>query len=59
MIPFGGNVRKINLKGQGATGLVWDPWHTPFDRTNMPLVPKMSLELTGTTLNQKATYKES
>ncbi|MGN0424908.1 MAG: thiol-activated cytolysin family protein [Acetatifactor sp.] len=58
MIPLKGNVRNINIKAQGATGLVWDPWHTPFDRNNITLVSKISLELSGTTLNQKANYEE-
>ena len=57
VIPFGGDVRSINIMAEGYTGLVWDKWFTSFDRNNIPLSPEMSLVVSGTTLNQKAEFK--
>ena len=57
VISFRGNVRNLCIKAQGFTGLIWDKWFTSFDRSNIPLSPKMSLKIWGTTLNQKAEFK--
>ena len=57
VIPFRGNVRSISIKAQGFTGLIWDKWFTSFYRNDIPLSPKMSLKIGGTTLNQKAEFK--
>ena len=54
VIPLSGNVRNIHIKAEGATGLVWDPWNTSFDEHNIPLRPKLTFKISGTTLNQKA-----
>lgn len=53
-ITLGGNCRNICIKAQGKTGLEWDPWHTPIDEKNLPLVPNRTVRISGTTLNQKA-----
>lgn len=52
-IALGGNVRNINIKAQGKTGLVWDQWRTPLDKRNVALAPYLKAEIGGTTLNQK------
>lgn len=54
VITLNGNCRNINIKAQGKTGLVWDPWHTPLDKKDLALVPKREIRISGTTLNQKA-----
>lgn len=54
VITLGGNCRNINIKAQGKTGLIWDPWHTPLDKKGLALVPSRIVEIGGTTLNQKA-----
>lgn len=54
VIAFEGNVRDICVKAEGATGLVWNPWQTSFNRNNMALVPNRTIKIWGTTLNQKS-----
>ena len=39
-IQFRGNVRNIRVKIQEKTGLVWEPWRTVYNRTDLPLVQK-------------------
>lgn len=53
-IALSGNVRNINIMSRGKTGLVWDPWHTSFDKRNIALQPSIWLKISGTTLNQVA-----
>lgn len=52
-IALGGNVRNLNIKAQGKTGLVWDQWRTPLDKRNVALAPHLRAEIKGTTLDQK------
>ena len=59
VIPFDANVRNISIKAEGETGLVWDNWHTSFDRRNIALSPVMSFKVSGTTLNQKAEFSQN
>jgi hypothetical protein len=42
----------VHIKVQGATGLVWEPWRTPYELT-FPTPPSMCLKIFGTTLDQK------
>lgn len=58
-IPLGGNVRNINIKAEGKTGLVWEPWRVSFDRRNLPMVPVRTIKIWGTTLNQKSSCEEA
>lgn len=58
-IALGGNVRNISIKAQGATGLVWDQWHTPIDVINLAMVLKRDVKIWGTTLNQKGSVEPS
>lgn len=51
-IALGGNVRNLNIKAQGKTGLVWDQWRTPLDKKNVALAPYIKAKITGTTLDQ-------
>lgn len=39
-LQFKGNVRNIRVKIQEKTGLVWEPWRTVYNRTDLPLVQK-------------------
>lgn len=57
-IALNGNVRNINIKAQGKTGLVWDQWRTSVDKKNLPLVPHRKVKIWGTTLNQKGSVEE-
>ena len=52
-ISLKGNTRNIHIKAQGATGLVWDKWHTPIDKEGLAMVPERKAKIWGTTLNQK------
>jgi hypothetical protein len=49
---FPSNATNINIKAQGATGLVWEQWRTPYDKT-YPTPPNFCLKIFGTTLDQK------
>ncbi|MEZ4962068.1 MAG: thiol-activated cytolysin C-terminal domain-containing protein [Saprospiraceae bacterium] len=42
----------VRILVQGATGLVWEPWRTTYDKT-FPTVPNMCIKIYGTTLDQK------
>ena len=42
----------VRILVQGATGLVWEPWRTTYDKT-FPTPPNMCLKIYGTTLDQK------
>ena len=55
-IQFRGNVRNIRVKIQEKTGLVWEPWRTVYNRTDLPLVQKRTIVNSGTTLRPK--YEE-
>ena len=52
-IQFKGNVRNIRVKIQEKTGLVWEPWRTVYNRTDLPLVQKRTIINSGTTLRPK------
>lgn len=56
-IALGGNCRNINIEARGATGLVWEKWRTSFKKENLPLVPDYYLEISGTSLRQKANFE--
>jgi hypothetical protein len=49
---FPSNATNIHIKVQGATGLVWDKWHTTYDKT-FPTPPNFCLKIFGTTLDQQ------
>lgn len=53
VIQLPANACNIHIKCEGMTGLVWDNWHVSFDKSNIPLMPVISVKLSGTTLNQK------
>ena len=55
-LQFRGNVRNIRVKIQEKTGLVWEPWRTVYNRTDLPLVQKRTIINSGTTLRPK--YEE-
>ena len=55
-LQFKGNVRNIRVKIQEKTGLVWEPWRTVYNRTDLPLVQKRTIINSGTTLRPK--YEE-
>lgn len=59
-IALGGNVRRINVKAEGATGLAWEPWRTSLDKKNLALGPHIHVKIWGTTLSQKSscTYED-
>lgn len=52
-LQFKGNVRNIRVKIQEKTGLVWEPWRTVYNRTDLPLVQKRTIINSGTTLRPK------
>ena len=52
-IQFKGNVRNIRVKIQEKTGLVWEPWRTVYNRTDLPLVQKRTIINSGTTIRPK------
>ncbi len=52
-LQFRGNVRNIRVKIQEKTGLVWEPWRTVYNRTDLPLVQKRTIVNSGTTLRPK------
>ena len=52
-LQFKGNVRNIRVKIQEKTGLVWEPWRTVYNRTDLPLVQKRTIVNSGTTLRPK------
>ena len=47
-----GNATNIRVKGEGKTGLVWEPWRTTFNKT-FSSPPNKCFKSYGTTLNQK------
>lgn len=51
-LQFKGNVRNIRVKIQEKTGLVWEPWRTVYNRTDLPLVQKRTIVNSGTTIRQ-------
>ena len=55
-LQFKGNVRNIRVKIQEKTGLVWEPWRTVYNRTDLPLVQKRTIINSGTTIRPK--YEE-
>ena len=57
VLSLKGNTRNINIKVEGKTGLVWDPWRTSVDKTNLAMVPSREVYISGTTLNQKGSVK--
>lgn len=54
-IPLKGNVRNLKVEIEGATGLVWEPWRTSYEKENLTLHKELVLVNSGTTLNQKVT----
>ena len=52
-LQFKGNVRNIRVKIQEKTGLVWEPWRTVYNRTDLPLVQKRTIINSGTTTRPK------
>lgn len=56
-IQFRGNVRNLRIKVQEKTGLVWEPWRTVYNRTDLPLVQQRTITHWGTTLNPKVDEK--
>lgn len=52
-LQFKGNVRNVRVKIQEKTGLVWEPWRTVYNRTDLPLVQKRTIVNSGTTLRPK------
>ena len=52
-LQFKGNVRNIRVKIQEKTGLVWEPWRTVYNRTDLPLVQKRTIINSGTTIRTK------
>lgn len=52
-LQFKGNVRNIRVKIQEKTGLVWEPWRTVYNRTDLPLVQKRTIINSGTTIIPK------
>ena len=55
-LQFKGNVRNLRVKIQEKTGLVWEPWRTVYNRTDLPLVQKRTIINSGTTIRPK--YEE-
>lgn len=47
-----GNATNIKVKGEGQTGLVWEPWRTTFDQS-FTSAPNKCFKSYGTTLDQK------
>ena len=56
-LQFKGNVRNIRVKIQEKTGLVWEPWRTVYNRTDLPLVQKRTIINSGTTIRPKYNEK--
>ncbi len=54
VIALKGNCRNIDIKAQGKTGLAWEKWRTSLDKKGLALVPKRTVKIWGTTLNQKS-----
>ena len=52
-LQFRGNVRNIRVKIQEKTGLVWEPWRTVYNRSDLPLVQKRTIVNSGTTIRPK------
>ena len=52
-IQFRGNVRNLRVKIQEKTGLVWEPWRTVYNRSDLPLVQKRTIVNSGTTIRPK------
>lgn len=52
-ISLPANARKIHIKAEGATGLLWEKWRTSIDQT-FPLISKRTVSISGTTLSQNA-----
>ena len=52
-LQFKGNVRNVRVKIQEKTGLVWEPWRTVYNRSDLPLVQKRTIVNSGTTLRPK------
>ena len=52
-LQFRGNVRNIRVKIQEKTGLVWEPWRTVYNRSDLPLVQKRTIINSGTTIRPK------
>lgn len=53
-IPLPGNARNINIKAEGATGLLWERWRTSVNEKNLAMVPLRTVKIWGTTLSQKS-----
>jgi hypothetical protein len=49
---FPANATNIRIQVQGATGLLWEPWRTSYDKT-YPTAPNFCLKIYGATLDQK------
>lgn len=47
-----GNATNVNVKGEGQTGLLWEPWRVTFDKT-FASPPNQCFKSFGTTLNQQ------
>jgi Tectonin domain len=47
------NSTNITIKGEGKTGLIWEPWRTTFQFT-YNRAPRICFKSYGTTLNQKS-----
>lgn len=56
-IEFKGNVRNLRIKVEEKTGLVWEPWRTIYNKTELPLVQHRTISNWGTTLWPKFAEK--
>lgn len=52
VIPLPANSRNINIRAEGATGLIWEPWRVSVNKKNLPLVNMRNVMISGTTLSQ-------
>ncbi|MGW2206980.1 thiol-activated cytolysin family protein [Streptomyces sp. NPDC001774] len=50
-IPLKGNVRNLRIRAIEATGLVWEPWRTVYDKENLALTANRTIKIGGTTLH--------
>ena len=58
-ISLNGNCRNIRIKAEVSTGLLWDPWQTIFEKSNIALSPNIKLKFKGTTLNTSYEFDEN
>ncbi len=53
-----GNCENIHIFARECTGLAWEWWRTVFDKGNLPLIPKRTCKIGGTTLHPKYSMEE-